>query len=316
MGRVRSASWLAPVLPLLLLGACGDDDTAPSEPRHDIAPTFVKEWNYDSYGFGEIGGAFALAMDSAGVIYAADGYTYKIQLFSRDGAAIGEWLGPSPGDSSYPWPSAIEVARDGTILVIRENAVLRFGADGSVLQSWGDSEEPRLYGPAGLAVDRDGNVYVADNGAHKIFKYSESGEFLINWPAGPPRDGRRHWGPLNLAVTPRGTLLMVEWHGYQVIEYSLEGDSLGQWGVIGIGSGQLHNIGGLAVDSRGDVYVSDYSYPRVLKFRADGSFLTQLAEQFDTEGGFLMPDRMAIFRNEELFVLDRKREKILKFVLN
>jgi len=301
---------------LLLVGACGDDDTAPSEPLRDTAPTFVKEWSYDSYGFGELGGLFAIAMDSTGIVYAADGYAYKIQRFSRDGELIGEWLGPSPGDSSSPWPLAIAVARDGTILAIRDGTILRFGPDGAVLQSWGDVGEQRLDGPAGLAVDLDGNIYVADNTAHRIFKYSEAGEFLMSWAAGPPRDGRRHWGPENLAVTPRGTLLMTEWHGYQIIEYSLQGDSLGQWGKIGIGLGELHNIGGVAVDSRGDVYVTDYSYPRLQKFTADGVYLTQRADQFDVVGGFVMPDRMAIFRNQEIYVLDRSREKILKFALN
>jgi hypothetical protein len=66
---------------------------------------------------------------------------------------------------------------------------------------------PRLYEPASVAVDRQGNVYVADRGNDRVKKFSSQGRLLASWgmysqgqvscftgvtnPAGP---GRFSWG--------------------------------------------------------------------------------------------------------------------------
>ncbi len=35
--------------------------------------------------------------------------------------------------------------------------------------------------PSGIAVDRDGNVYVADRGNHRIQKFTNNGQFITKW---------------------------------------------------------------------------------------------------------------------------------------
>lgn len=264
-----------------------------------------------------------MALDSTGVLYVANALLTKIERFSRDGELLGEIS--SPDSVARAWPLGIAVESDGNLLVTASGTDVFFGygqvqrlsPDGTLLQRWGD-EGPvseRLGFPLGIAVAGDGFIYVTDNSEHEIVKFAHDGTFVASWRAGLPEDGRSHWGPQSLVITPGRTIVMTEWHGSQVFEFSLEGDSLAQWGTNGVGEGEMHNTYGIAVDARGDVYVGDLSYPRIMKFTSRGEFLTQRAEPFDIEGGILFPDQMAIYKSKELYVLDPFRRKILRFAL-
>jgi len=65
-----------------------------------------------------------------------------------------------------------------------------------------------------------------------------------------------------------------------------------EWGELGTEPGQFHNPYGMAVDSRGFVYVCDHSNNRVQKFYPDG---TLFGEPWPTEG---MPHSIAIYEPE------------------
>lgn len=40
-----------------------------------------------------------------------------------------------------------------------------------------------------ISTDRDNNIYVCDSGNHRILKFSESGEFLMQWGANGSHEG-------------------------------------------------------------------------------------------------------------------------------
>jgi DNA-binding beta-propeller fold protein YncE len=50
---------------------------------------------------------------------------------------------------------------------------------------------------------------------------------------------------------------------------------LRQWGEYGSGNGQFNQINSIAVDSSGNVYVSDLGNHRIQKFTSSGLYLTQ-----------------------------------------
>ena len=48
---------------------------------------------------------------------------------------------------------------------------------------WGTqgSGDNQLNHPGGIAIDREGNVYVADTRNHRIMKFTSSGTFIKKW---------------------------------------------------------------------------------------------------------------------------------------
>jgi tripartite motif-containing protein 71 len=144
----------------------------------------------------------------------------------------------------------------------------------------------------GIAVDRRGRIYVADTGGNRIIRFAADGTALSSLGDGLPY--YRH-GPLRLFYGARGlyvsgrTLAVTDMWGYRVLFWTLAGASTGQR----IGGGavpcsiNLANPGdgppcnghleprGVAIDSAGRIYVSDYWHNWIERFSANGTFLAR-----------------------------------------
>src|SRR5262245_5613470 len=58
----------------------------------------------------------------------------------------------------------------------KADPLIVFDIKGNYLRSWGRG----MFGnPHGLRVDRDGNVWITDNGDHQVMKFTPKGELLL-----------------------------------------------------------------------------------------------------------------------------------------
>jgi outer membrane protein assembly factor BamB len=125
----------------------------------------------------------------------------------------------------------------------------------------------------GLAVDTQGNLYVADWTTSHIDKFDPKGKFLMQWATEPPS------GPGGIALDSKGNLYLV-YHGnhpYLVQKYDTRGKLLSQWGKEGYVAGQFNPDSGqtIAIDSHDNLYVADAVNSRIVKFDSDGNLLAQ-----------------------------------------
>jgi DNA-binding beta-propeller fold protein YncE len=115
--------------------------------------------------------------------------------------------------------------------------------------------------PNGVAVDRSGNVYVADTGNSRIQKFNASGGFLSKRIGG----GEGQFSPFGIAVDSRGNYYVA---GKScILKFNESGGLLAKWGSSGTDKGQFSQLFGVAVDSRGNVYVADTYNHRIQKFK-------------------------------------------------
>ena len=149
--------------------------------------------------------------------------------------------------------------------------------------------EGRLAEPHGLALDADGNVYVADSGQHKIVKFDATGKYLKSWGGLGSSTGKLSY-PRGIAVGANGRVYVADNGNYRVQVFDLNGKFLFAWGSqcflsqgtgcidpdgdgpLETGDGQFIEPYGIAVDSGGDVYVTDASNQRVQVFSSEGAF--------------------------------------------
>lgn len=118
-----------------------------------------------------------------GVAVAPDGFVY---VADYDGGTIYKCNPYPDGTNSVVFASGlthpVALAFDGStnlFVTSDSGSVAKYAPDGSFLGS-----ATNLNEPAGLAIDRSGNLYVADFGAGTIAKYSSDGTFVGNFATG------------------------------------------------------------------------------------------------------------------------------------
>ena len=125
---------------------------------------FIKAWGKRGTGPGEFGGLHGMALDSQGRLFIADRTNSRVHVYTQDGKFIASW-------EQFGRPSALAIDKDDNLYVSESqgplvpNAKTRGIRIGSVTDG-----KVRAFVPdprstvQGLAVDRQGNLYGAENG--------------------------------------------------------------------------------------------------------------------------------------------------------
>jgi len=148
--------------------------------------------------------------------------------------------------------------------------VHKYSPDGKLLMSWGEpGTDPGQFNiPHNICCDPDGCVYVADRENHRIQVFDGNGKYETQWndmhrPSGLFMQGGRN---LRFYVGEIGGGMGVNYDmpniGPRVSIYTAEGELLARLGnrPAGLEPGQFISPHGLAVDSRGDIYVGEVSF--------------------------------------------------------
>ncbi|MEU6603266.1 hypothetical protein ABZ944_40360, partial [Streptomyces flaveolus] len=174
---------------------------------------------------------------------------------------------------------------DGTIITAAGNGEAGFVVDG------GPAVGTKLYNPYGVAVDREGYLYIADVSNHRVRKVTPGGIITTvagNGQAGFVSDGGpaaatnlNH--PYSVAVDGSGNLYIADHANHRVRKVTPDGiittvAGNGQAGFVSDGgpaaATKLNGPIGVAVDRSGNLYIADYYNHRVRKVTPDGIITT------------------------------------------
>lgn len=155
-----------------------------------------------SWGEGVFTRAHGITIGPDDAVYCTDDLDHTVRKFTPEGRlllTLGSSGRPSEtgvvgvdyrtirrGAPPFHRPTNLALAPDGTLLVTDGygNARLhRFAPDGRLLASWGEpGTGPGQFNlPHGIAVDREGRVYVADRENSRIQVFGPGGDFLTQW---------------------------------------------------------------------------------------------------------------------------------------
>jgi DNA-binding beta-propeller fold protein YncE len=238
-----------------------------------------------------------IAVSRGGHLFVTDAYNHRVQVFTREGQFIRMWgsKGKGPGQFMHPqYP----------------------GDDG--------------MGPWGVAVDIHGQVYVTDPTNYRVQVFSEEGIFQrefgnLKTPGGSWNTPRaiaasQKCGKLNtpagIAIGPGGHVFVVTagWittpGAYTIQMFSPDGTCLHRWGEDGDGPGQFAGPLGVAVDARGDVFVTDLNN-RVQRFHINGRFVNQWGAIGN--GRIRQPVHIAADEDGRLYVAEPTNRRVQQF---
>ena len=129
-------------------------------------------------------------------------------------------------------------------------------------------------------MDNEGNVYVSEQGNHRIQKFDSEGHQLTMWGS-----------ECNLETG----------------DNCVDPDNSGP---LELGDGQFNVPNGIAVDPWDNVYVADVYNDRIQKFNSNGDYLLSF------EGDLAEPHDVAIDSRNNVYVADSKNYRVLIYTLN
>src|SRR4029077_567357 len=210
-----------------------------------------------------------------------------------------DW-GQLPAGRKWGSTASVTTAPDGTIWVTDRcgnsgaggttcggasatvDPIFQFQPSGKLLKTFGAG---MFVSPHKLTVDDAGNLWIADNGSHQVFKMDRNGRVLMTLGkkgvAGPGTD--EFDAPTEVAVASNGDIFVADGHtggglaigNARVVKFDRNGKFIKTWGKKGMGPGEFDVPHTIAIDSRGRVFVGDRQNNRIQIFDQDGKFIAQ-----------------------------------------
>ena len=256
-----------------------------------------------------------IVFDAAGNAYVTDSdhkSRFRVVKISPQGEVVAEWHIFAPGPGKNPGPEGIAIDPEGNIFVTDGGAlrVLKVSPAGKVLMSIAGGRNP-FQDLGHVVLDRFGDIYVADAAQNAIYKFSPVGKPLAFWKKHRGRNPDEWNGPETFAVRADGTLVIEDSRNQRVDVMSPSGKDLYIVGSRGIGPGQIKSGAGIAVDSAGNIYFTDWGLHRILKFDASGHLLSAIPRHVDPQFFGEGPAGLSIDKQGNFYTVDGL--SILKF---
>lgn len=283
-------------------------------------------------------GALKVTVDGKSAESSEFTYVYTTQVVTLAGSTSGyeEGIGAA---AKFASPFNVAVDADGNVYVADANnnrirkitpsgatSTLAGSEDGDVD---GTGAEAQFSSPYGIAVDADGNVFVADTYNHKIKKITPEG--VVTTFAGSTggyndatgTDAQFYY-PTGLAIDSEGTIYVADKDNHKIRKISPEGvvtTLAGGTGGYADGTGtdaRFYGPYNVDVDANGNVYVADASNHKIRKITSDGVVTTLAgngqgyAEGTGDAALFYYPYDVAVDADGNVLVADTFNQRVRK----
>lgn len=212
-----------------------------------------------------------MCIDSDGNIVVVEPHYSRVNHFSPSGELIAQWGMHGTNDGQLTLPRAAVTTPKGDLVVCEYTLVDRvqeFSRHGEHWKfSFGHSglAEGEFNRPEGLAVDKQGNIYVADSCNHRIQIFSADGKFLRTYGKAGSGLGELSY-PYDIRLDKEGRQYVCEFGNSRIQIFDAQDRPLEILGKAGADPGQFSNPWGIAFDSAENLYVVDAQNHRVQKF--------------------------------------------------
>jgi DNA-binding beta-propeller fold protein YncE len=198
-----------------------------------------------------------------------------------------------------------------TMCTVDEEYIGEFANGGDTAGMATESESSMTW-PAGIALDKAGNVYVADEWRNQIVMFTKDGEVIGRWGATGKGAGEMD-GPNGITFDAQDNLLVSDGRNHRVQKFTKDGKFISQFGKQGAHNGELNYPWGITVDKDGNIYVADWRNDRVQKFSKDGTFLLKVGTPGAKDGQLNRPTGVAVDQEGHVYVTDWGNDRVQVF---
>jgi YYY domain-containing protein len=303
---------------------------------------------FDAGGPGAGRGQFTLprgiARDAQGNFYVADTQNLRVEKFDPAGTFLmlfgGSGTGPGQfaplrPDAEGTGPGGVAADAAGNVYVADtwNHRIQKFDATGKFLLQWGsfvdlgdpngtnaDKAQQGFYGPRGVAVGPDGNLYVTDTGNKRVVIFDANGGYQREISSGvsPTRKAPDYPftqpgelnEPIGIAVDSAGNVYVADTNNRRIQKFTATGAPAAQWPVpAGSWEPGPYLEPFLAVDGAGNLYATAPTSHSVLKFSPTGTLLGQKSAQGDAT--LQLPTGLTVDAQGTVYVVDTTASRVV-----
>ena len=218
-------------------------------------------------------------------------------------------------DMNGPWLVAFNADRREAVVTEHNSHCIKILSLHGKVRSFGTlgSDKGQFNYPCGVAVDGEGNIYVADTLNHRIQKFTADGRFLA--AVGSKGNGPQHFEfPKGIAFNfAKNKVFVADDFNCRIQVLNSNLDFSGHFGKKGTSKGKLNRPWGVACDSSGNVYVADSDNHAIQVFTADGKILKRFGKSGRGVGQLSWPVGIAVDANDYVYVSDFENNRISVF---
>jgi peptidylamidoglycolate lyase len=200
-----------------------------------------------------------------------------------------------------------------------DNVLYIVNRDGKKIDSW-EQHNKLFVRPHKVLInpyDPEKHVWLVDDGAHAVYKFTNDGKKLVMQLGEfkvPGNDDKHFARPTDIAWLPDGTFFVTD--GYtntRVVKFDKNGKYLMTWGEKGTPPNEtrpnyMNTVHSIAIDAKRRVYVADRANSRLQVFDENGKFL-------ELWPNIRRPYYHMITEDQYLWVSDGITQKFTKFDL-
>jgi DNA-binding beta-propeller fold protein YncE len=207
---------------------------------------------------------------------------------NRELLSLGTWALPGyeavnmeealdyPDELDIQGISDLDFTSAGNLILLNRGMYpfLEFNADGNFVRAFGAAD--LFAGTHGLTIDSEDNMWVTDFRGHTVMKLDQDANILMS-------------------LGTRG--------------------SAGEWNEAA-GSHLFNQPNEVALDSQGNFYVAQghgAGEPRILKFKADGTFITQWGSRGTDRDQLQVAHSIDIDEQDHIYVADRENHRVVVY---
>ncbi len=242
--------------------------------KFDSNGTFITTWGQMGSLEGEFETPEGIAIDSRGNVYVTDSYNHNVQKFDNDGNFITKWGTFGVGQGQFgaersPVGIAIDSQDNVYVADYYNDKIQKFDNDGNFILFFDKgvyAVDNALYGPQAIAIDSKDMVYVADSDNNRLQIYDSDGNLIKTWAS--QHNGKNTLQiPEGIAVDSFDNIYVNDFHHERIQKFYNNGTFVTKWETSGIkGTQSEAGLGGIAVNSEGIVFVSQFGKNRVEVF--------------------------------------------------
>ena len=268
---------------------------------------FIKAFGSLGSEPGQFSSPSGIAIDkSTGNVYVADSGNGRIQIFDSTGEYLSEFRTKAQAMEPY-----FSIIHDG-YLILSDNAqhkIHKFDLNnGSHLSEFGGvGEDPgKFRGPRGIAVDSNGNFWIADNYNNRIQKFDSDGNSLltIGKLGNKPGEFRQ---PRSLAIDNEGSILVADTQNNRIQKF----DSNGTF-IAAFTTPSMIQPYQIVVDNEGHIYVAEAGSKKIEKLDRNGKSLLVFGGEGTGPGKFREPRGIDVDAQGNIYTSDQSN-RIQKF---